>query len=63
MLKRLLRRLSRFMLAETIIEITALRYEIAVLRHEIAARRDEMAPLVAQMERTLLTIALHRDGE
>ncbi|MDD2705131.1 MAG: hypothetical protein PHU07_07350 [Acidocella sp.] len=60
MLKRFLRRLSRFMLAEAVTEIAALRQEVAALRAE-AARRDEMAPLVQQMERALLTIALTKN--
>ncbi len=60
MLKRFLRRLSRFMLAEAVTEIAALRQEVVTLRAE-AARRDEMAPLVQQMERALLTIALTKN--
>jgi hypothetical protein len=48
------------MLAEAVAEIAALRQEVAALRTE-AARRDEMAPLVQQMERALLTIALTKN--
>jgi len=50
MVKGVLRRVRRFLNAEVMAELAAIRAEMA--------RKDEMAPLVRQMEAALLTIAL-----
>jgi hypothetical protein len=65
MVKFLLRRVRRFLGAEILDEVVALRAEVAALRRD-AAGREDLTPLIRQMEAALLTIALghhHASGE
>lgn len=74
MLKSVLRRARRFMLAEVMAELAGLRDDIAGLRGEVSSlkaelarrderARDELAPVLRQTEEALLAIALNSREE
>ncbi len=56
MLKILLRRMRRLMMADILAELAA-------LRAQLDEKNEQMNALAAQMEKTLLTIALQRRAE